>query len=180
MHFIGNRAIILGDGSDSVQIAYNVSFTLVSLVLPILVLLIAFYAISFEEKATLWRLMVGGLLTGSAVCAMHYVGQLGIANYNCKYNIGNIIGAAIIATFSATLALSIFFRWKAAWMDSWWRRFMCACLLAGAVTGMHWTATVGTSYMHSPGFVGRGSQLSRSQTVIICAALVCAIQDCVD
>jgi NO-binding membrane sensor protein with MHYT domain len=180
MHFIGNRAIILGDGSNSIQIAYNVPFTLISLLLPILVLLIAFYAISFEEKATFWRLIVGGLLTGSAVCAMHYVGQLGVANYHCKNDAGNIVGAAIIATFSATLALGIFFRWKAAWMDSWWRRLLCACLLAGAVTGMHWTAAVGTTYMYNPGYVGQGSQLSRNQTVIICAALVCVIPDFIE
>lgn len=178
MHFIGNRAITLGDGRNDIQIVYNVPFTLISLLLPIVVLLIAFYSISFEEKAALWRLIVGGLLTGSAVCAMHYVGQLGIANYHCRNDAGNVVGAAIIATFSATLALSIFFRWKAAWMDSWWRRFLCACLLAGAVAGMHWTAAVGTSYMSNPRYVGQGSsQLSRSQTVIICAALVCLLPD---
>jgi hypothetical protein len=48
---------------------------------------------------------------------------------------------------------------------------MCAALLSVAVSGMHWTAAVGTSYRLIPGVSGL-VQLSRSQTVIICAALV--------
>jgi NO-binding membrane sensor protein with MHYT domain len=75
MHFIGNRAILLGDGSDADQISYNIPFTMVSLVLPIVVLSTAFYAISFEEKPGVIRLLSGGFLTGAAVCAMHYVGS---------------------------------------------------------------------------------------------------------
>lgn len=171
MHFIGNRAILLGDGSDGEQISYNIPFTMISLVLPIIVLSTAFYAISFEEKPSIIRLLIGGFLAGGAVCAMHYIGQLGISNYHCTYGPGYVVGAALIATVSATVALSIFFRWKAAWTNSWWRRLSCAALLAGAVSGMHWTATAGTTYRRIPGLEGMG-QLSRSQTVIICAALV--------
>ncbi|KAE8556950.1 hypothetical protein EYB25_001656 [Talaromyces marneffei] len=170
MHFIGNRAIVLGDGSDVQQISYNIQFTIVSLFLPILVLSTAFYAISFEEKPSIIRLLAGGIGTGSAICAMHYLGQLGISNYRCSYGPAFIVGAALIACVSATIALSIFFRWKAAWTNSWWRRLACATLLASAVSGMHWTAAVGTEYHRIPGFLGAG-QLSRSQTVIICAAL---------
>lgn len=139
--------------------------------LPIIVLSTAFYAISFEEKPSVIRLLIGGLGTGAAICAMHYLGQLGISNYHCSYGPAYVVGAALIACVSASVALSIFFRWKAAWTNSWWRRLVCAALLAGAVSGMHWTAAVGTYYHRIPGFLGVG-QLSRSQTVIICAALV--------
>jgi NO-binding membrane sensor protein with MHYT domain len=171
MHFIGNRATYLGDGADSDQISYNVPFTIVSLFLPVLVLCAAFYAISFEERPAMTRLAVGGVLTGGAICGMHYIGQLGISNYVCSYAAGNIVGAAMIAVFSATSALTVFFRWKAAWADSWWRRLICAALLAGAVSGMHWTAAVGTTYRRVTG-VKTGAQLSRTQTVIMCSALV--------
>ncbi|KUL81873.1 hypothetical protein ZTR_09981 [Talaromyces verruculosus] len=170
MHFIANRAIVLGDGSNAQQISYNIQFTIISLFLPILVLSTAFYAISFEERPSVIRLLAGGIGTGAAICAMHYLGQLGISNYHCSYGPAYIVGAALIATVSATIALSVFFRWKAAWTNSWWRRLVCAALLAGAVSGMHWTAAVGTQYHRIPGFLGVG-QLSRSQTVIICAAL---------
>jgi NO-binding membrane sensor protein with MHYT domain len=172
MHFIGNRAIVLGNGDTQFQISYNVAFTAVSFALPVIVLLGAFYAISFEDKATIPHLLIGGLLAGGAVCGMHYVGQLGIDNYLCHYEIGNVIGAAIIAAVSATLALSVFFRWKAAWNDSWWRRCICGALLACAVTGMHYTAAVGTTYKPKSGDISSSNELSRRTTVIVCAVLV--------
>ncbi|KAJ5619996.1 hypothetical protein N7510_003980 [Penicillium lagena] len=173
MHFIGNRAVVLGDGSPEIQILYNVAFTGTSFVLPVVVLLIAFYAIGGEEKAGYIRILAGGLLTGSSVCGMHYVGQLGIANYKCSYRVANVVGSAIIAIFSSTTALGIFFRWRASWTDSWWRRGICAFLLAGAVSGMHWTAAAGTSYRERDESLKHGTQLSRGQVVIICSVLAC-------
>lgn len=172
MHFIGNRAIVLGDGDPSIQILYSMTFTGVSFVLPVVVLLAAFYAIGASEKAGYLRILTGGLLTGSSVCGMHYVGQLGIANYKCSYAAGNIAGSAIIAVFASTAALGVFFRWRATWTDSWWRRGLCGCFLAAAVSGMHWTAAVGTTYKAHDETIKHGGQLSRSQTVIICSVLV--------
>ncbi|KAJ5558671.1 hypothetical protein N7461_002643 [Penicillium sp. DV-2018c] len=173
MHFIGNRAIVLGEGEAEMQARYNVAFTGTSFVLPVLVLLFAFYAVGVEEKAGYLRIFVGGLLTGSSVCGMHYVGQLGISNYRCSYHTVNVIGSAVIAIVSSTAALGIFFRWRETWTDSWWRRGLCACLLAGAVSGMHWTAAVGTVYRDRDHTVMVGSQLSKSQVVIICAVFAC-------
>ncbi|MBZ6431123.1 MAG: hypothetical protein LBE64_08420 [Acinetobacter pittii] len=173
MHFIGNRAIVLGEGEPHVQAMYNVAFTGTSFVLPVVVLLFAFYAVGVEEKAGYIRILVGGLLTGSAVCGMHYIGQLGISNYRCSYHVANVVGSAVIAIVSSTAALGIFFRWRATWTDSWWRRGICACLLACAVSGMHWTAAVGTIYRDHNRINMHGTQLSRSQVVIICTVLVC-------
>ncbi|KAJ5897796.1 hypothetical protein N7504_008084 [Penicillium tannophilum] len=173
MHFIGNRAIVLGDGAANIQILYNVAFTGTSFVLPVVVLLAAFYAVGVQEKAGYIRILVGGLLTGSSVCGMHYVGQLGISNYKSSYHVANVVGSAVIAVFSSTAALGIFFRWRATWTDSWWRRGICACLLAGAVSGMHWTAAVGTTYRERDETMKNGSQLSRSQVVIVCSVLAC-------
>lgn len=177
MHFIGNRAIVLGNGDMDVQIIYNVAFTGTSFVIPVAVLLVAFYSIGVEEKASYIRIVIGGLLTGSAVCGMHYIGQLGIANYRCSYHVANVVGSAIIAIFSSTLALGIFFRWRATWTNSWWRRGGCACLLAAAVSGMHWSATVGTMYWERDRSIRNGTSLSRSQVVIVCAVLVSSFDD---
>ncbi|KAJ5159913.1 uncharacterized protein N7482_006917 [Penicillium canariense] len=173
MHFIGNRAIVLGTGEQDIQILYNVAFTGTSFVLPVIVLLAAFYSVGVEEKAGYLRILTGGLLTGSSVCGMHYVGQLGISNYKCSYQVANLVGSAIIAISSSTVALGIFFRWRATWTDSWWRRCLCACFLSSAVSGMHWTAAIGTSYRERDESIQHGTQLSRSQVVIICAVLAC-------
>ncbi|KAL3470909.1 hypothetical protein BJX99DRAFT_38012 [Aspergillus californicus] len=173
MHFIGNRAIVLGNGDDKIQVLYSMSFTGVSFILPVCVLLAAFYAAGTSEKAGYTRILTGGILTGGAVCGMHYVGQLGISNYKCTYQAANVAGAAVIAVFASTAALSIFFRWRASWTNSWWRRGVCGFLMALAVSGMHWTAAVGTTYKEHNPSANRGGQLSRTQTVIICSVLAC-------
>ncbi|KAL4931598.1 uncharacterized protein BDV17DRAFT_256087 [Aspergillus undulatus] len=173
MHFIGNRAIVLDNGDDRIQVLYSMSFTGVSFILPVCVLLAAFYAAGTSEKAGYTRILTGGVLTGGSVCGMHYVGQLGISNYKCSYQPGNVAGSAVIAIVASSAALAIFFRWRASWTNRWWRRMVCGCLLALAVSGMHWTAAVGTSYLDHDPSASRGGQLSRTQTVIICSVLAC-------
>ena len=172
MHFIGNRAVVLGDGNLSIQIEYNVTFTAVSFVLPVCVMLMAFYAVGFEEKAGYIRILTGGVLTGSSVCGMHYVGQLGISNYHCSYSVAHVVGSAIIAVFSSITALGIFFRWRSTWTINWWRRALCSSLLAAAVSGMHWIATVGISYTRPSEAARRNTGLSRGVIVTICAVVV--------
>ena len=173
MHFIGNRAIVLSDGAPSAQIAYNIAFTAVSFFLPVLVILTAFYAINFEAKADYFSILLSGFLTGASVCGMHFVGQLGISNYSCSYNPGHVVGSAAIAIFSTTGALAVFFLWRDAWTDSWWRRGLCAGFLALAVSSMHWTAVVGTRYV-KPAEDSHlyGNRLSRGGIVTVCAVLV--------
>nr|KMM68224.1 hypothetical protein CPAG_04555 [Coccidioides posadasii RMSCC 3488] len=173
MHFIGNRATILHHGTDH-QISYSSAFTAVSFLLPIVVLMIAFYFIGISENTEIYYIVLTGILTGAAVCGMHYVGQLGIANYYCSYKLANIIGAAIIAISASITALGVFFRLRASWTHSWWKRLLCASILAVAVSGMHWTASVGTSYRVKRIFLDNGGQLSSSQTVIVCTTLSCA------
>ncbi|EEP80878.1 predicted protein [Uncinocarpus reesii 1704] len=173
MHFIGNRATILHHGANY-QISYSSAFTAVSFLLPIVVLMIAFYFIGASERAELWYIVLTGVLTGAAVCGMHYVGQLGIANYTCSYKLPNVIGAAVIAVAASITALGVFFRMRASWTNSWWKRVISATILAIAVSGMHWTAAVGTLYRVKNVFQDTSGQLSSSQTVIVCTTLSCA------
>ena len=113
MHFIGNLAILLADGDHEYQIVYSSSFTAVSFFLPITVLLGAFYLLGVTERDSRYYIGLSGTITGLAVCGMHYVGQLGIANYHCSYHKPNVVGAAAIAVFASLVALSVFFRLRA-------------------------------------------------------------------
>ncbi|EEQ28529.1 hypothetical protein McanCB56680_006570 [Microsporum canis] len=170
MHFIGNCAIHLHRGNLQYQISYSSTFTATSFFLPIIVLLFAFYFIGASERAGYRYIIATGTLTGVAVCGMHYVGQLGIANYSCTYQVGNVVGAALIAICASITALGVFFRLRASWTDDWWKRLFCGLILASAVSGMHWTAAVGTIYRVTS-TVGAKGQLSSSQAVIICCTL---------
>jgi NO-binding membrane sensor protein with MHYT domain len=173
MHYIGNRAIVLTtapQGSTS-HISYSSGFTAVSFFLPISVLLLAFYLLGLIERLHLLSVVaLAGALTGAAICGMHYVGQQGIENFNCHYRAAYVAGAATIAIIASILALSLFFLLRAYWTDTGWKRSMCATLLAAAVSGMHWTATVGTSY--SPKARQQPTkELSPKAVVIVCTIL---------
>jgi NO-binding membrane sensor protein with MHYT domain len=146
MHYIGNQAIILGDGQSLMQIAYSPLFTAVSFFVPILVLLAAFTTLGSDDRVSLIRVTVGGTLAGLAICGMHYLGQAGISNYTSVYKIANIVGSAAVAIAASIVALSVFFVLRATWTNSIWKRALCGIILAGAVFGMHWLASVGTQY----------------------------------
>ncbi|KAL9115434.1 MAG: hypothetical protein Q9227_000755 [Pyrenula ochraceoflavens] len=174
MHFIGNRAVVLAHGQPEFQIVYSPGFTAVSFFLPIAVLMAAFYILGGSDKASKYYIALSGILAGLAICGMHYVGQLGISNYKCSYNVAHVVGAAVIAVFASLVALSVFFRLRATWTNSWWKRALCGAIMGCAVSGMHWTATVGT-YYKSKGVASTDSDmLSRNQTVIVCTVLSCA------
>src|SRR6266536_823023 len=108
MHFIGNRAIVLGAGHSQIQISYSVGFSALSFLIPVLVFLVAFWALGSNESVSVLRLSLGGTLAGLAICGMHYLGQAGIANYDCIYTVAYVIGAAIIAVGASIGALGAF------------------------------------------------------------------------
>ncbi|KAL8673035.1 MAG: hypothetical protein Q9168_002527 [Polycauliona sp. 1 TL-2023] len=170
MHYIGNRAIDMLDGQPELQIQYNPGFTGGSFFLPICVVCIAFYLLSLSEEVEIIRIALVGILTGAAVCGMHYLGQGGIANYYVSYAWPYVLGSALIAVTAATVALGIFFYLKHNWANTWWKRALCASLLAAAVSGMHWVATVGTTYRLRRQTKAGG--LGRQGTVIIVLCLV--------
>ncbi|KAI9831437.1 MAG: hypothetical protein M1819_005036 [Sarea resinae] len=173
MHFIGNRAIVLGNGESELQIAYSSGYTAASFFLPIVVLPVAFWLVGVNEKVVKLRLICCGFVTGAAICGMHYTGQQGIANYHCEYQWPFVMGAAIIAVLASSAALSIFFVLRAAWTNVWWKRVVCASILATAVSGMHWVASVGTQYrLKRTGHIQ--DRISSSQTVIVVVVLALA------
>ncbi|KAH8586914.1 hypothetical protein B0O99DRAFT_585253 [Bisporella sp. PMI_857] len=161
MHYISNRAII----------AYSPGYTAVSFFVPITVLLVAFIALGPDDRVSIIRVAIGGTLAGLAICGMHYLGQAGISNYICVYRAGNVVGSAIIAVVASIVALSVFFVLRAAWTNSWWKRALCAIILAGAVFGMHWTASIGTHYRLKQGDASLSHSISRDLTVIVVIVL---------
>jgi len=171
-HFVGNQAISLGNGEAEMQIEYSTSITALSFFVPIIVLLLAFLAVGADNRVYWWRVTLGGVLAGCAICGMHYMGNASIDNYVCVYEVGNVVGAALIAAIASVVALSIFFVFRAAWRNSWWRRLLAAVILATAVSGMHWCAAVGTQYQLKALKDEMNYQASRNVTVGVVIVLV--------
>ncbi|KAK4038646.1 hypothetical protein C8A01DRAFT_47780 [Parachaetomium inaequale] len=174
MHYIGNRATTLLDGEPGLQIAYSVGVTVASFFVPIFVLLVAFFVVtgtsSSGNRISWWRVTTAGTLSGGAICGMHYLGNASISNYRCSYVVGFVAGSVAIAAVASTVALSLFFVFRSSWTNSWWKRVGCAFVLAGAVSGMHWCAVMGTRYTLT--YVGSSSDISsRNTTVIVTACL---------
>ncbi|KFA73692.1 hypothetical protein S40288_06322 [Stachybotrys chartarum IBT 40288] len=172
MHFIGNRAIQMGEGEDGLQIAFSGGITALSFFVPIVVLALAFVAIGSSSIVSWWRVCVGGLLCGTGVCGMHYLGNLSIRNYTCEYEPANVVGSAIIAVTASTVALSMFFVFRAMWANVWWKRGLSALMLAGAVSGMHWCAAVGTRYRLVRVIPLEESEQNTTLIVVICLSVI--------
>lgn len=142
MHFIGNRAIVLGDGEEAIQLYYSPIYTTMSAVLPVGViftgLLVAdrFYKGSKRAITRFASLLVCGICAGAAVTEMHYLGNNGTTNYHLHLSWLNILGAAGIAVGACLLSFGLFFHWSNHWMNNIWRRIVVACFLALAVSGM--------------------------------------------
>jgi NO-binding membrane sensor protein with MHYT domain len=160
----------MANGEVELQIAYSSGFTALSFFVPIMVLLTAFIAIGTSNEVSWWRVATGGTLAGAAICGMHYLGNASINNYVCTYNIANVAFAALIAVAASITALSLFFVFRAAWTNSWWKRAGSAVVLAGAVSGMHWCASTGTQYKLVE--LNNGTnETSRNTTVVIVICL---------
>ncbi|KAH7142184.1 hypothetical protein EDB81DRAFT_899787 [Dactylonectria macrodidyma] len=170
MHFIGNTAINLANGEPELQIQYSSGFTAVSFFVPIVVLLAAFIAVGTNNAVSWRRVTAGGILCGAAICGMHYVGNASISNYICIYQPAYIVSAATISIITSTIALAIFFIFRAMWVTSWRKRTISAVVLAGAVSGMHWCAVVGTRY-RLISIKSKDNKLSRTATVIVVICL---------
>ena len=173
MHFVGNRAIVLGNGEAELQLYYSPSYTALSAFLPIIFLFGAFMIADLKQKKSqllFLYLCLSGFVAGLSITGMHYVGNFGIVNYKLENPIAHIIGAAAIAIISCIIALTLFFLQKEMWINSLWRRIVCAIVLASAVSGMHWVASIGTRYTLTQG--RKGSVTERNTNLIVAVVMV--------
>ena len=167
MHFIGNRSIVLGNGDPRLQLVYSPRFTLLSCILPVIGLTFAFYIAEFRVKSSLLRRLLDvttGLLAGLSIVGMHYVGNLGTVNYSLLYPPRYIVAACIIAVGDCIIALALFFYFKERWIGVFWKRLFCAVILAVAVCGMHFTASIGCHYRLRQ--VGESTDTQRNTAVV--------------
>ncbi|KAL7916595.1 putative MHYT domain signaling protein [Trichoderma velutinum] len=175
MHFIGNRAIYMLNGEAAFQIAYSTALTVASLLVPILVLALAFVGVSGNGRIQWWRIVLAGLLSGGAICGMHYLADASISNYRGSYRLSYLIGSVVIAVLASITALTLFFVFENTWSSAWWKRLGCAMVLAGAVSGMHWCAAVGTSYTLLHNTPGKGVSRKDAMVVVICLSISAGI-----
>ena len=132
MHFIG----MLAYGSENLH--YNVLPTLASLIAAIVVVFSGFCLVGLG-KFNYFKLVGAGLLVGSGVAAMHYLGMSAI-KANITYNPLLVQISIVIAVVAATAAL-----WLAFNISNTWQMVVSALVMGIAVCGMHYTGMAAAS-----------------------------------
>lgn len=177
MHFIGMNFRLEPVPGISWYVAFSPGFTVFSLIVPFIALVLAFVFVDYFTLR-IWRIAVSGIMTGCIVGLMHYSASMK-CNFNVSYAPAQTVISIVLACVCAIIALTLFFRLRAQWQDSWQRRLLCSIILAVGVSGMHYTGSSGTSYRVKPDQLNNLSQLGSSRhgnvTVVIIVAVMCFV-----
>ncbi len=134
MHFIGMLAFSL-----PCSVRYDPGITLISILPGILASAVALRVIS-RVNVTPGALLVGGLLLGMGIGAMHYTGM-------AAYRLEGLVRYDP-ALFSISLVVAVLLAFLALWIRGGlrghvpprWLALLSALVMGGAVSGMHYTA----------------------------------------
>ncbi len=131
MHFIA----MLGFGTPGQPVRYDIPRTALSAALSVGAVFLGLLVFGVRPKFSLWRLLLGGLITGLAVNLMHYTGMWAVRiKGHITYDGAAVALSIVIAVVAATAAL-----WFTVLVDSLLLRLLAGLVMGLAVTGMHYT-----------------------------------------
>lgn len=180
MHFIGMHMSLRPVEGVNWYIKVDPGFTVLSLFVPIIALHAAFFIVDAAVSFSIIRTTISGILTGLIVSLMHYSASLK-TNYDVIYSPALVTISIVVACVASTVALVGFFKFRAQWEDSWWKRMLCAFLLAAAVSGMHYIGVWGTSYKVKPSTVSAMEAVkllsgrARNNVLVIAIGCMCFV-----
>jgi diguanylate cyclase (GGDEF)-like protein len=156
MHYLGMLSLTL-----PVPIFYFWPTVLLSLLLAIAASSVALSVVSRERLAAR-RLLVGGLLMGAGIGAMHYTGMAAMrCSAMAHYNLWVVPLSVVTAAAFSWLALWIAFVSRRSEKDETKMRLAASVVMGLGIAAMHYTAMVGVRFTLST------MQFSRSGTVRI-------------
>jgi NO-binding membrane sensor protein with MHYT domain len=131
MHFVGMLAFMM-----PMPATYDVQLTLLSLLLPILVVGAGLLTVSRFGNGLL-SLIPAGVLAGLGIVAMHYSGMaaMHVVGTSISYDPWLVAASIAIAITAATAAFWLAFR-----TAKTWERAAAAVVMGFAIAGMHYTA----------------------------------------
>ncbi|EST07067.1 hypothetical protein PSEUBRA_003524 [Kalmanozyma brasiliensis GHG001] len=183
MHFIGMHMSLHPMEGVNWYIKVDPGFTVLSLFVPIIALHAAFFIVDAAIAFSFIRTTISGILTGLIVSLMHYSASLK-TNYAVSYSPALVAISIVVACVASTVALTGFFKFRAQWEDSWWKRMLCAFGLAAAVSGMHYIGVWGTSYKVKASTVTGAMEISllsgrqRNNILVIAIGCMCFVIIC--
>jgi NO-binding membrane sensor protein with MHYT domain len=142
MHFIA----MLGFATPGQPVRYDIARTVLSAALSITAVFFGLLVFGVRTKFALWRLLVGGLITGLAVNLMHYTGMWAVRiKGEIGYQGGLVLLSVVIAVIAATAAL-----WFTVAVEHVWLRVAAGVIMGIAVTGMHYTGMAAVRVRFDP------------------------------
>jgi NO-binding membrane sensor protein with MHYT domain len=158
MHFMA----MLGFGVTGTDIRYDVPRTALSALVAIIVVGIGLFIVggAGTGKPAAWKILLGGVVTGLGVAAMHYMGMAAMRlDGEVIYDQGLVAASMVIAVVAATVAL-----WLSVTVRTGAAIFGSALVMGLAVCGMHFTGMAAMSVR--PGEVGEITGASASTLIL--------------
>jgi NO-binding membrane sensor protein with MHYT domain len=137
MHFIAMLAVKL-----PVEIRYDVLTTIISGLVSVFMTAVALLIVS-TASYSLTRILVAGIIMGAGISSMHYVGMSAIrGNCGLSYSPIWVFLSVIIGMLASSASL-----WTAMKLHGVWRRLVAALVMGISISGMHYSAMLGTSFL---------------------------------
>ncbi|KAL9081712.1 MAG: hypothetical protein Q9159_007110 [Coniocarpon cinnabarinum] len=172
MHFVGNAAIILGDGSRELQPVYSPGFSILSAFIPIVTIVSALWISEKRHRGLRQRfaaLLAAGVCGGLAIVGMHYTGNLGTTNYRTHADPRTIGGAIAIGCLAMTAVVFGVATLQDSWLNTLKWRFVSALAIATAVPCLHFEASLKLTYIFER--PNSGTAVAQFQNVIVSVIL---------
>lgn len=169
MHFIGMLAFEL-----CTQISYNVSITLLSALPGVAASWVALHLLT-KETVSSAEIMKGGVLMGTGIGSMHYIGMAAMDMAPLlRYDLSIFLFSIFIAILLSMLSLWVKFGIRAS-MDpkqfSLKHVILASVIMGLAIAGMHYTGMAAARFVLPPG-VEQSSQSSDITTYLAVATTV--------
>ncbi len=147
MHFVAMLAVEMHRG---MEIRYDPALTLGSAVFAMIAAGFAFDLVSRKSRS-FPRLLLGGIVLGAGIGAMHYTGMLAMRmDALIRYDIVWFAASVVVAVVLATLAIwMMFFTVEAREHDKADHRLWTAAVMGLAVTLMHYTGMGATHFLRT-------------------------------
>ncbi len=146
MHFIGMLAFQL-----CTQVGYDTTLTLLSVLPSVAASWLALRTLSLT-RASWPRLLLGGLLVGSGIAAMHYSGMAAMRmDALLRYDPSAFALSAVVAISFSTLALWLRFGMQKLPIKPFQRLLASGLVMGLAIAGMHYVGMAAARFIGVPG-----------------------------
>ena len=149
MHFIGMLALIL-----CTDISYRVDITMLSVLPSLAASWVALNIITYKE-IKLKKLILAGVLVGSGIGAMHYIGMAAMEMAPLlRYNLGMFIVSILVAVSLAIFALWISFglrKHNTFGFSHNVKLMISSAVMGSAIAGMHYVGMAAARFVLPPG-----------------------------